>query len=231
MQCTTLENLVRTAYIVFAHAQPDPKTLEILGQPGWMSSERYDVMAKADGNATFTDVRGPLLRRLLEERFQLKVHRETREGPVYVLTVAKGGAKIKPMKEGDCVPIDLNRLPPPPARGEPMPNYCGTQELRTTPGRLVLDTHGLSLSDLAKGALAAQLDHPVIDNTGLAGLFDVHLEFAPNPGNSASPLPAADSDAPSIFTAVGEQLGLKLASARGPVEVLVIDRVERPSAN
>ncbi len=226
MQCTTLENLIRTAYIVFAHAQPDPKTMEILGAPAWVGSDRYDVMAKARGNATFVEVRGPMLRGLLEERFQLKAHRETKEGPVYALTVAKGGPKFQPTKEGSCVPVDLNHLPPPPARGEPMPNYCGTQTLKTNQGRLVLDVHGVSVTDLANGVLSDQLDHRAIDQTGLAGVYDVHLEFAPN-----SVKAAADSEASSILTALTEQLGLKLSASRGPIEVLVIDHVERPSAN
>jgi uncharacterized protein (TIGR03435 family) len=207
-----------------------------------MSSENYNLEAKAEGNPPFPEMRGPMLRALLEDRCHLKVHRETREGPVYELAVVKGGAKIQPMKEGGCIPIDMNHPPPPPARGEPLPNYCGTQTMKMGQGRSVFDAHGISLMDLARGAISDQVDHPVIDKTGLTALFDIHLEFAPNfihtpgvgsRGGSAEPgsPAAADSEAPSIFTALTEQLGLRLVAARGPVQVLVIDHVERPSAN
>jgi uncharacterized protein (TIGR03435 family) len=179
---------------------------------------------------------------LLEERFKLKLHRETREGPVYELVVAKGGPKLKPFEEGSCVPFDATKQtpgrPPVPPPGE---RFCDSSRTRGGPLGLseVISAQGVSLQWVA---YALSADRPVVDKTGLTGLFDVHLEFEPDratfpppapPG--APPIDTSDqppgSIGPSIFTAIQEQLGLKLESAKGPREVLVIDSVERPSEN
>jgi uncharacterized protein (TIGR03435 family) len=244
LRCTTLQDLIQLAYVVFASGtSPSIRHVPISGAPRWVDSEYYDVLAKAEGNAPFAEMAGPMLRALLAERFQLKLHRETREAPVYALTVAKGGLKIKPTKEGDCVPVDLNHPSPPATRGDARLILCGSQSVEVTAGRLVVEINGASLKDIASGVVSDQLGRPIVDKTGLTGLFDVHLEFAPDlsatpqvasrgvpvePGNSPS---ATDSGVPSIFTAMVEQLGLKLESAKGPVDVIVIDRAERPSEN
>jgi len=161
-----------------------------------------------------------MLQSLLEDRFQLKIRREIREVPVYVLTVAKSGPKLKSSQEGSC----------------PTPNPAGG----SCPGSVWAERKGTSVvvdqQDTPDGfsrMLSQRLGRPVIDKTGIKGMFDFHLEFAPDEttGGTAPPDVATDPSGPSIFTAVQEQLGLKLESAKGPGEVLVIDRVERPSEN
>ena len=165
------------------------------GGPGWITSERYDIDAQAQGNPGMDIMRGPMLLALLEDRFKLKTHRETREVPVYALTVTDDGPKLQP----------------------PSGN-----------------SRGASLDEFSK-LLHSALDRPVIDRTGIAGRFDFHLEFAPDEttprplggGRGGGPRPAG----PTIFTAIQEQLGLKLEPADGPVEFVVIDRVEKPAEN
>jgi uncharacterized protein (TIGR03435 family) len=178
---------------------------------------------------------GPMLRGLLEERFKLKVNRESEVVPVYALTLANGRVKPKPAQEGRCVRSDPTQTPPPTAPGEPSPTVCG-RPIASPKGRNVaFDVFGVSIGDFGDGLLSRILNRVVIDKTGQAGVFDLHFEFTPN---DATPLggptlpvsPAGENDL-SIFTALEQQLGLKLESTRGPVDVLVIDHVERPSEN
>jgi uncharacterized protein (TIGR03435 family) len=154
-----------------------------------------------------------MLQTLLEDRFQLRFHRETKEGPVYVLTIAKSGIK---MHEVSCVPFDPNNLPKHDA------NQCGGINWHNDG----LDGNGMSMEDSAgpafqslAGQLSLVLDRPVINRTGLTGRFDVHLLWT------------SDSTGPSIFTSLQEQLGLKLEAGKGPVEKFVIDHVKQPSGN
>ncbi len=175
-----------------------------------------------------------MLRALLEERFRLKVHREFEEAPMYALTVAKGGFKVPPMKDGDCT------TDPPPMRGL-LPGEkptCGTLFMTWTGGNRDLRFTGDTLSDLAR-SLGGGMDRYVIDKTGIEGRFILHLTYSPDEntpnmpfGTPIRPERAAD-DPPgvSIFTALQEQLGLKLEPTKGPREFLVIDHVERPSSN
>jgi uncharacterized protein (TIGR03435 family) len=173
-----------------------------------------------------------MLQGLLEDRFQLKIHREIREGSVYELTVAKGGPRLKP---GSCVSFDPNHLPRQTAPGEAEINYCGRMTRGGDDSRRTMDGKGVDLVPTVgllepslTGFLSDALDTTVINKTGLTGAFDFHLEWAPQ---RTSDVPADDSSAPSIFTAVKEQLGLKLESGKGPVEFLVIDHAEKPSEN
>ena len=170
---------------------------------------------------------GPMLQVLLEDRFRLKVHRETRELPVYTMTVARGGLKTRATKEGSCIPLDLNHS------DQPSPNFCDRMTGKLNGDHISDDAYGMSMAEIASRFLANRLDRTVIDETGLAGRFDVHLEFARDNAatNLDNPVASPDSAAPSIFTAVQEQLGLKLSPGKGPVEVLVIDHVEKPSEN
>jgi uncharacterized protein (TIGR03435 family) len=224
--CITLPNLIHAAYGTFANGpNPNPNRLPLFGAPDWARSSRYNITAKARGDAPMDQMFGPMLQVLLEDRFKLRVHRETRELPVYTMTVAKGGLKIRPYKEGSCVPVDLNHA------DQPSPNWCGRMTGRVN-GLLVNDdAYGMSMAEIASRFLANRLDRPVMDKTGIAGLFDAHLEFSRS--NTAGPDSPTEPDpaAPSMFTAVQEQLGLKLSPDKGPVEVLVIDHVERPSAD
>src|SRR5580658_4310611 len=128
---TTLRTMIRNAYKV-----PD---FTISGGPGWITSDRYDIEAKADGELK-GDAVFMLLQTLLEDRFQLKVHRETKEGPVYVLTVAKGGSKLPP---SNCTVVDPAHMPPPPAANETRPEICGVNESGSNGPSQTLSVTGL----------------------------------------------------------------------------------------
>lgn len=200
----------------------------------------YQIIAKAEGAPSQEMMRGPMMQVLLAERFKLQVHRESREVPVYVLTEAKGGAKLQPFQEGSCTLVDRTKAPaPPPATG---PKNCMFQFGNKKGANVLLDAQGTNLTDFAH-LLAFGFDRPVIDKTGIAGRFDIHLEFTPDEatprflpgadpdGGPATPAAAAsDPVGPSIMTAI-QQLGLKLEPAKGPRDFLVVDRVARPSGN
>ena len=229
MGCTTVQMLVQLAYGSFANgARPDPRRLQVVGAPEWVESDHFDVVAKAEGDADLTQMAGPMMQTLLEDRLKLKIHRETRDLPIYALIVAKGGSKLQSVKEGSCTPIDLSHLPAgPPAPGQ-MPN-CGRANSRRNGAEIEMNVSGMSAADFSGQILSGALDRPVFDKTGLSGLFDFHLHYAlDNPGTSAA---ASDLPGLSIFTAVQDQLGLKLSPETGPLEVLVVDHVEKPSAN
>jgi len=205
----TVRNLIRNAYNV----QP----YQLIGGPDWMDSDRFDIQAKA-AEADLDD-KGMMppqqfmlrLQSLLEDRFKMIARWETRELPVYALVVAvpgKLGPKLK-AHTGDC-----NRAPgtPPPPGTQGMD--CGT---RGTVGKVT--GSGISMVTFARN-LSGATGRYIVDKTGLDGAYDLEVEFTPD----QSP----DTTGPSLFTAMQEQLGLKLDSTRAPVEVLVIDRVERP---
>jgi uncharacterized protein (TIGR03435 family) len=179
-----------------------------------------------------------MLRALLVDRFKLKVRRDTREVPVYAMTVARSGFKLHQLEEGSCTPI-VTFPPVPLAPGQKA--FCNTMILNRGPNLRML-MEGTTFEDFSN-ALGLELDRPVIDKTGIAGKFDFKLEFAVDqttpgatppegvgPGGGRGAV-ASDPAGPSIFTAIQEQLGLKLEPAKGPREFLIIDRVERPSAN
>lgn len=210
---------------------------QISGGSAWIDSERYDIFAKSDGDSS-PDELLLMLRTLLEDRFGLKVHRGTQQGPVYVMTVAKGGLRMQ-HAEGTCVPRDPNHPPPQTPPGQKPPNYCGnmrrssqTLNGRGAPMGVVA---GVTPLGTLSGQLSSILDRKVIDKTGLTGIFDFNLEWtltpvaAPPDGSATSA--SNDAVGPSIFTALQEQLGLRLESAKGPVDMLVIHHVERPSEN
>lgn len=232
---STLQMLIRLAYSV--------EDNQISGAPNWVNSDRYDVEAKMDG-ATADEVRKlsgeqnqstreHMLQALLVDRFKLTLHRETRELPLYSLMVAKNGSKLQESKPGE--PDNRGFKTP---DGHPM-----AQGHFVRMGMGQLDGHSIGTEDIAR-LLAQQLGRKVVDNTGLKGNYDFTLQWTPEqshgpafrgpegaPGAASSgSTPSADSG-PSIFTAVQEQLGLKLESQKGPVEVLVIDHVEKPSEN
>jgi len=246
MPCITLQGLMQTAYGTFGNGvSVNREVLHVEGLPAWARSEFYSLSAKGDGPVRTEMLAGPILQAFLEERFQLKMHRETREMPVYALTVGKGGIKPARLPEGGCTPIDLTHPPRPQAPGEPPPNLCGL--LMTGPvanGGIMMELRGSTTKQLAQ-TLSGRLDRPVVDKTEIAGLYTFHLEFAPDPGMPGFQVPRpepgaagagsnpapADTALPTIFTALQEQLGLKLTSEKGPVQYLIIDHVEKPSAN
>jgi uncharacterized protein (TIGR03435 family) len=210
---------------------------QLSGDPAWTASEHYDIQATTASSATVQQMEGPMLQVLLEERFKLTLHRETRQLPVYELAVGKGGAKLRPTKEGTCTPY-LEDSPPPPASapGQPNRNFCGLH-LAVDGSNRTVDGKGVSMAVFASNlsrTYTSDLGRTVIDKTGLTGTFDVHVNWAIDAltgptGPGAGPPP--ELAGPSLFTALQDQLGLRLESAKGPVEVLVIDHIEKPTDN
>jgi uncharacterized protein (TIGR03435 family) len=239
LECAELRDLILTAYGIYANgSNPNPRSfrMQVLGGPGWIDSDRYDIVAKAEGNPPRAQLYGPMLRALLEDRFKLKVHRETKEAPVYLLTIAKGGPKLRLAKEGSCVSTDINHPPPQPAPGQPRARACGSEVIGIDG---TFDLYGATMAGFST-QLAIRLDRDVIDKTGIVGMFDIHLEVSradlalralAGGEVGQADLFASDSTGPSIFTALQQQLGLKLESGKEPVEFLVIDQIEKPSAN
>jgi uncharacterized protein (TIGR03435 family) len=232
----TFLGLIRRAYVEFADGRPHdaPDLITIIGGPKWIHTQGYKIEATADGHPSVAMMSGPMLQRLLEDRFRLRIHRETREAPVYAFTLAKDASKLKPFREGSCVvPPDTPYPWPALPAGQ---RYCMQNISLLKPS---VDADGATMEELAR-LLDHIVDRPVIDETGMSGRFDIHLTFARDqvtpkisaivpspPARGAAPDPAD----PTIFTAVQEQLGLKLVPTRRPVEILVIDSVERPSGN
>jgi uncharacterized protein (TIGR03435 family) len=176
-----------------------------------------------------------MIRALLADRFKLAVHNETQQLPIYALALARGDGRLGPnlhRSETDCNALlaaarGRGALPPASQPGEPMP--CG---MRIGPGAMSMGA--ASLSQFAN-SLSMFVGRVVLDRTGLTGMFDANLTWTPDqmpqrPPGAPEP-PPIDPNGPSIFTAVQEQLGLKLDSQKGPVDVLVIDRVEHPVEN
>jgi len=206
---------------------------QLVGGPDWISNTRYDVTAKLEGDpqpvrpGTGADHMMLATRTLLAERLKLKVHRETRELDIYALMMArpegKPGPKLKTAAD-NCSPEALaaRRGAPPPAPGTAP--VCGIQVL---PGRVRFGGYPLSLF---AQMISNQLGRAVVDRTGLTGNWDFEMTYAAPPPQGPLPpgveLPPSDPDAPDLFTAVREQLGLKFESTKGPIEVLVIDSIE-----
>jgi len=207
--------LIQVAYNRYASGKlTSEQMLPIEGGPDWIHSERFAIDAKADGQPSIQMMQGPMMQTILEERFKLKIHRETRQGPVYELALGKGPAKLKPLPVGKCIPVLL---------GAPMPVVPdGQHPCKRMASPRGVEIEGGTLRAFAD-VLGMLLDRPVIDKTGMTGYFQIQLAFSP--ADSAGP------DSPDVFQAVQEQLGLRLVPAKGPVDVLVIDHIERPSEN
>ncbi len=219
--------LIRSAYVSFADGHLHNEFTPINGGPSWLRSAFYEINATAEGNPSVAMMMGPMMQVLLEDRFQLKVHRQTSEGPVYFLSVARGGPKLRSFTEGSCTPYST--VPPPPL--QPGQEYCRSM-VSAMPSAAV-DEQGATLDDFSK-LLLLVLDRPVINKTGITGRFDIRVDFSREGTKMGAigPPPASDSTGPpSIFTALQEQLGLRLESGKGPVEALVIDHLEKPSDN
>ena len=203
-----------------------------------MTTDRWDVEAKADqSNVLPSTTKDPntvsemdlMLQSLLEDRFRLKLHRETQTLPLYIVTVAKDGLKLRPVAPPSPFSDQTPPVAPPVGKdgGQPPGTFNMTQ-----PGLVV----GSALSVPQIILVISQLvGRTVTDKTDLNGNFDVLLRFdpqsVPGAGPSVGPAGASDPAAPSIFTAIQEQLGLKLESTSGPVEVLVVDSAQKPTEN
>ncbi len=230
LTCMTVEQLIQLAYGAFGDPQGWAlKEVKISGGPGWVRSERYEIQAKAEGVPTKAETFGPMLRSLLEDRFALKVHREARPGTHLAMTVAKGGSKLQPAAEGSCVPMKVHSPPRVTPGEDESPQLCGPRKMQRDGYLVNFEGAGMTMDEVAH-FLAGFAGRPLVNRTGLNGRFDVKLEFVPEQVAMLRRDPNIPTG-PSIFQAFEDQLGLKLEAGNGAVEVLVIDRVERPSAN
>jgi uncharacterized protein (TIGR03435 family) len=193
---------------------------QIFGNLNWLESQRFNMEAEAPGPAELNQLR-VMLQSLLDDRFKLKIHRENRELPIYSLILAKNkGPGLVEAAYGDC---GASVAPEAPAsNGKPVsPIACGT--VNPGPGRI--SGHRGRISQLAD-RLSTMLGRTVVDKTGLTGIYDIDLTWTPD-----ATVAATELSGPSLFTAIQEQLGLKLEGGKGPVEVIVVDSAEKPSAN
>lgn len=194
----------------------------ILGGPDWINNDRYDIEAKAGENANRAQLMA-MLQHLLEDRFRLRVHSETRETPVYYLVVDKGGHRLASPEKSECSSADP---PPPPGRSDPASAPCGQMRILPSTSGVRMEGDRVPLGELIR-VLAVAVDRPVLDKTNLPGLFDIQLRFIDEPPGA----PPSDSPGPTVFAALREQLGLRLEPSKGPVEFLVVDHVEHATAN
>jgi uncharacterized protein (TIGR03435 family) len=211
------------------------RAFQVTGGPEWIGSDRFDIVAKAASAAPLALSTGPdgvrqpsetpfvMLRELLRDRFKLVVHTEGREGPIYELVMARNdsrkGPQLRPPAT-DCAKLDPAGPPPP-------GGFCGG--IRTGIGRMTGKSAPMrQLASVLSGVVQRQ----VVDRTNLSGVFDFDVEFSPMPLNAGPADVATSVDGGiSLFTALQEQLGVKLQPQRGPIDYLVIDRVEPPTEN
>jgi uncharacterized protein (TIGR03435 family) len=193
--------------IAFAY---DMRDFQITGEPGWVSAERYDINAKGEGAEAGPDVLRIMMRGLLADRFKLKAHEESKEMSIYALVVGKGGSKmVKSVGEG---PGPMIRM-----------------------GRGMISGKGMPMELLVR-QLSQNVGRTVLDKTELTGNYDIELSFSAEAGPGGLPgspdaVAGTGSNGPTIFTAVQEQLGLKLEPAKGPVKMLAVDSVSKPTEN
>jgi uncharacterized protein (TIGR03435 family) len=229
MNCWTLANLIRQAYLAYANGRRNPVSAldaPITGGPAWIHSDPYSIHAKTEEKEGDEMLRGPMLQALLEERFKLKIRLGSREIPVYALTVAKNGPKLHRFQAGSCVPIDFTKGPRPPREA----GQC-TSRVTRRGETIVVEMKGLTLDEFIERHLG-RADRPVVNKTGLGGRFDFHLEYVPDERSGGTPTGTSSDEAgPSMFGALQAQLGLRLEPAKGAGQVLVIESVERPSDN
>jgi uncharacterized protein (TIGR03435 family) len=241
----SLRVLIQSAYQV--------QEFQIIGGPRWLDSNRFDILAKEESSAPDAGEKGLspsrqqfMLRALLAERFNLAVHKETRDMPIFALVPARSDHRLGPQMQRSTLDCSVEgaraaagrgvRAPSEPSNPFSRPPRCGTS---VGPGLILAG--GTTMAEVASAFArltntGSSLNRLVIDRSGLEGRYDLELRFTPEripnlpPDDPrASFVPPVDPNGPSIFTAVQEQLGLKLDPQRGPVEVLVIDRVDQPT--
>jgi len=203
----TLKLLIAAAYNL------SPKVIS--GGPAWSDSDHFDILALTPGETRPSQPEQmAMLRSLLSERFKLSFHREEKEFSIYALELAKGGSKLKESTA---------------AVGDP-PQLISTVY---PPARIHLPAKNATMSDFTSLLQRALLDRPVADRTGLTGRYDFDLDWAPDETQFGGEVPVApaDAQAPPFFTAIEQQLGLRLETKRTPTEILVVDRAARPSGN
>jgi uncharacterized protein (TIGR03435 family) len=214
----TLYNLVRNAYRL--------QGFQIVGGPDWIHTDRWDIVAKADGDPP-QPMLIDMLKTLLADRFKVVLHNETREMPIFALVLARGDGRPGPQLHAstvDCQALATEAR----ARGGAFPRAPGGGPLCGTnvgPGRMLASA--VTLADFVRN-IAPIAGRSVVDKTGLSGLWDLQLTWTADIPQGAAENTRAANDGTSLFTAVQEQLGLKLEAQRGPVDMLVIDSAERP---
>lgn len=243
VECGAVERLIGTAYVRYGEELTNQAArfgdVEWLKNvPGWVRSERFTIEAQAEGTPDVKVMLGPMLRALLEDRFKLKIHRANDEVPMYEMTLAKGGLRIKP---DTCDDGDRPEGPPSAESiaalksGAAKPR-CGNMTMLNNEGRHLWIIGGESMEHLA-GTLSTFMDRHVINKIDLPDRFNIRLEFAldehvPGPDKRyGSPAPPPQVDGPNIFKALEQQVGVTLTPTKGPHGFLVIDHVERPSPN
>ena len=201
----TLKNLIALAYDM------NPRTIS--GGPGWMDEQWFNIEAITPGDVRPNRLQQmQMLRALLVERFALKFHRQEREFSIYELDVAKGGPKLKAA-----------------AKPDDPPQLVGV----VYPGKIEVPARSVTMDDFVAMLQRATLDRPTVNKTGLTGKYDFDLEWAQDASQYGGQVPAApdDTQSPPLFTAVQEQLGLKLEATRGMVSAMIVDQAEKPSPN
>jgi uncharacterized protein (TIGR03435 family) len=221
-----LRNIIRNAFGI--------TNAQIVGGPAWIDEDRFDITARGTGQFAQREAM-VMMQALLAERFSLRTHSERREMPAYALVLARRDGALGPqMKKAD---VDCQALFAAVTAGGKMPERGPNGNLpcaiSVRPAQGVITGSAVAMEQLARN-LVGGVGRIVVDKTGLAGVYDIHVTFSPEPGQPlppGAPAPQADLSAPSLFTALQEQLGLKLEPGQEPIEVLVIDRVERPAAD
>ena len=202
----TLRYLIASAYDLSLGA--------VSGGPSWIDDDHYDILAKTPGDVKPSpEEQMSMLRQLIGDRFQLSFHREPKQFSIYVLSISKGGPKLR----------------------EPTPSPNGPQPLifSIAPNAVKLPAREATVAELASVMQRAVLDRPIVDKAGLSGRYDFDLEWTPEETqfNNLGLHGTAESTKPDLFAAIQQQLGLRLEATRGPIEAMVIDKIERPSPN
>jgi bla regulator protein blaR1 len=252
-KCVTAMSLLQDAYVIFADGQNRSFGIQappIEGAPAWISSDHYTIEAEAEGTPGQPMMLGPMMQSLLEDRFHLKLHRETRSGPAYELTVAKGGPKLNENNGSCAYDVPPAAVPRDPATGGPLAGFAPRGRasqpgpgqpchfiffLNNGPNRLLV-TRGMTLDEFSAW-LFKVTGRTIVNKTGLTGKFDVRLEYLPEQPTAAIAVgdnsnEAADTQPEAtLLTAIQQQLGLKLTAVKGTRQIIVIDHIEKPSGN
>jgi uncharacterized protein (TIGR03435 family) len=251
LNCLTVRSLIRSAYRIDRDAdrvltrgigggRKDP-TDGTDGGPDWVDTDLYTIAAKAQRAADRATMQGPMLQAILEERFRIKVRRQAKEAAVHALVIDKGGSKLKPFVEGSCTRPSVggrNVLGGVLLRLGGQQRDCridGPLDLSNNPKQVnfLYRAEGVTIGEFVTRFLSRYQGRFVVDRTSLTGKFDIRLESEIDAEFRQRVDPSGDligpSTAPPLPDALRQQLGLRLESAKGPVEVLVIDHIERPS--
>jgi len=210
LYCRSLHDLIDLAFIAYKDGRLEIPAIrpEIEGLPDWAESDHFDIDATTDSDTTLAMLNGPLLRGLLEDRFKLKIHNEARPGPAFALTVAPGGPKLQPAAPGNC-------------------ERC-LRGFSIQSKNVLLNGQQTTVDQFSK-LLSSILMLPVVNRTGIEGVYDFRMEFAPDELTPDLPVRDRPGDtAPSLFTALQQQFGLMFEPARADYQYLVVEHIEKP---